>query len=232
MKKINEASLKKFDFCLYIKMKMQDFKKDNIYKEAKLDLILQKEMSGKGIKYNQLKKGFINLDQIIDYDPPKYIPNWDGSFKSHKYGKSFYIRPNKESSSFNLKIKDYNPLGISKESIGIYVIVNDLMNFFYVGKTINNIYQRLSSHIQKITATNNNKNTTPVKWQKLGFERYNKLQEKSVLIDDLQLSFYDLSEFEGYDIDDLEALIYLYNRETLRGHKSLNDPKQIKKLNQ
>ena len=30
---------------------------------------------------------------------------------------------------------------------------------------------------------------------KLGFERYNKLQEKSVLIDDLQLSFYDLSEF-------------------------------------
>ena len=77
-------------------MKMQDFKKDNIYKEAKLDLILQKEMSGKGIKYNQLKKGFVNLDQIIDYDPPKYIPNWDGSFKSHKYGKSFYIRPNKE----------------------------------------------------------------------------------------------------------------------------------------
>ena len=53
-------------------------------------------MSGKGIKYNQLKKGFVNLDQIIDYDPPKYIPNWDGSFKSHKYGKSFYIRPNKE----------------------------------------------------------------------------------------------------------------------------------------
>ena len=119
-------------------MKMQDFKKDNIYKEAKLDLILQKEMSGKGIKYNQLKKGFVNLDQIIDYDPPKYIPNWDGSFKSHKYGKSFYIRPNKESSSFNLKIKDYNPLGISKESIGIYVIVNDLMNFFYVSVIMSN----------------------------------------------------------------------------------------------
>ena len=35
-----------------------------------------------------------------------------------------------------------------------------------------NIKQRLHSHIQKLTSTNNNRYTTPLKWQKLAFNRY------------------------------------------------------------
>ena len=37
---------------------------------------------------------FVSINEVINYEPPKYIPNWDGSFNKIKSGKSSYFRPN------------------------------------------------------------------------------------------------------------------------------------------
>ena len=66
--------------------------------------------------------------------------------------------------------------------------------FFYVGKTLGNLKQRLDTHIQKITATNNNQNTTPYNWQKFSYQRYKNLKEKSVLLDDIKIYFYHFNQ--------------------------------------
>ena len=58
--------------------------------------------------YNQNKKSniskFVPINEIINYEPPIYTPNWDGSFSRIKSGKSSYFRPNKEFSTFNIDI--------------------------------------------------------------------------------------------------------------------------------
>ena len=170
---------------------------------------------------------FVSINEVINYDPPKYIPNWDGSFKKIKSGKSSYFRPNKEISTFNIKIKNTNSLRLDEKSEGIYIILSDKFNFFYVGKTLANIKQRLHSHIQKLTSTNNNRYTTPLKWQKLSFNRYNILKEDSVKLDDLEIKFYNSSEYSLLNINELEKDIYRKYKAILPNFISLNDPKAL-----
>lgn len=86
---------------------------------------------------------FVSINEVINYQPPKYIPNWDGSFNKIKSGKSSYFRPNKEFSTFNINIINSNSLRLDEKSEGIYIILSDKFNFFYVGKTLANIKQRL-----------------------------------------------------------------------------------------
>ena len=167
---------------------------------------------------------FVSINEVISYEPPKYIPNWDGSFNKVKIGKSSYFRPNKEFSNFNIDIIDNNFLGINNHSEGIYVILCEKFNFVYVGKTLANIKQRLHSHIQKLTSTNNNKYTTPLKWQKIAFNRYNALKEDSVKLDDLKIKFYHLSEYSPFNINELEKHIYSKYKNLLPNYISLNDP--------
>jgi hypothetical protein len=182
--------------------------------------------------YNQNKKSniskFVPINEIINYEPPIYTPNWDGSFSRIKSGKSSYFRPNKEFSTFNIDINNTNTLGLNKKSEGIYVILSNKFKFFYVGKTLANIKQRLHSHIQKLTSTNNNRYTTPLKWQKLAFHRYNVLKKNSVKLDDLNIKFYHFSNDTSYDIEELENKIYLKYIVLLPEFISLNDPKRLK----
>ena len=74
---------------------------------------------------------FVPINEVINYQPPKYIPNWDGSFNKIKSGKSSYYRPNKEFSTFNIDIINDNPLRLNEKSEGIYIILSDKFNFFY-----------------------------------------------------------------------------------------------------
>ena len=171
---------------------------------------------------------FVSINQVINYQPPKYISNWDGSFNKIKSGKSFYFRPNKEFSTFNIDIINDNPLRLNEKSEGIYIILSDKFNFFYVGKTLSNIKQRLHSHIQKLTSTNNNRYTTPLKWQKLAFNRYNTLKEDSVKLEDLKIKFYHLSEYLMCNVDELENYIYLKYKAIFPKYISLNEPKAFK----
>ena len=168
---------------------------------------------------------FVSINEVINYQPPKYIPNWDGSFNKIKSGKSFYFRPNKEFSTFNIDIINDNPLRLNEKSEGIYIILSDKFNFFYVGKTLSNIKQRLHSHVQKLTSTNNNRYTTPLKWQKLAFKRYNTLKEDSVKLEDLKIKFYHLSEYSMCSIDELENNIYQKYKAIFSKYISLNDSK-------
>ena len=167
------------------------------------------------------------MDEVVKYQPPKYISNWDGSFNKIKSGKSNYFRPNKEISKFKIEIKENNKLNVSKSSKGIYVILSNDFNFFYVGKTLAKLKQRLHSHIQKLTATNNNRYTTPYKWQKLAYKRYNDLKEKSVFLNDLKINFYHQNNFSSLTTRELENYLYKKYKNLLPNYTSLNDPKAI-----
>ena len=189
------------------------------------DLIMEINKLNKKTNTNN----FVSINEVISYEPPKYTPNWNGSFNKVKIGKSSYYRPNKEFSNFKIDIIDNNPLGLNNNSDGIYVILSEKFKFVYVGKTLSNIKQRLHSHIQKLTSTNNNKYTTPLKWQKIAFNRYNALKEDSVKLDDLKIKFYHLSEYSSCNINELEENIYLKCKSFLPDYISLNDPKVLVK---
>lgn len=177
-----------------------------------------------------MKKNFINftpITKVLDYTPAKYFENWDGSFNKIKIGKTNYFRPNKEVSNFTLKIKENNPLNLKSSSKGIYVLVDTNLKYFYIGKTLSNIKQRLSSHIQKLTSTNNNRNTTPKKWQKISYERYKKLREDSVNLNDLIINFYHLSNYSSLSLSELENFKYKEYKNNFSDYIFLNDPKAL-----
>ena len=79
---------------------------------------------------------FVSINEVINYEPPKYTSNWDGSFNKIKSGKSSYFRPNKEFSNFNIVINNGNSLRLDENSKGIYIILSEKFNFFYVGKRL------------------------------------------------------------------------------------------------
>ena len=176
---------------------------------------------------NNLTSFFIPINDVIEYQPPKYISGWDGSFKKIKIGKSNYFRPNKEFSKFKIDISKNNQLNITNASRGIYVILSNDYKFFYVGKTLGNLKQRLDTHIQKITATNNNQNYTPYNWQKFSYQRYKNLKEKSVLLDDIKIYFYHQNNFLPFTINELENLFFKKYKKLLPTYLFLNDPKNL-----
>ena len=156
-------------------------------------------------------------------------------YKPYGYLSQFYTNAKKEQKKkFLGDLYDFpkNAMAIGRldeKSEGIYIILSDKFNFFYVGKTLANIKQRLHSHIQKLTSTNNNRYTTPLKWQKLAFNRYNALKEDSVKLEDLKIKFYHSSEYSSCKIDKLENDIYLKYKALLPKYISLNDPKALEK---
>lgn len=170
---------------------------------------------------------FIPISNVVDYYPPKFVGNWDGSFNKIKIGKTCYFRPNKEFSNFKLKINENNLLNLKTNSEGIYVIVDKYLKYFYIGKTLSNIKQRLGSHIQKLTSTNNNKNTTPKKWQKISFERYKKLGKESVNLNDLFINFYHKDSNSTISLGQFENLIYREYKVSFSDYTFLNDPKAL-----
>ena len=102
------------------------------------------------------------------------------------------------------------------------------MKYCYIGLTRKNIKQRLHSHIQKLTSSNINAYTTPKFWQKLSFERYKILKDKSVDISDDKILIFSTNDKElknialNKDLEDLEALIYCNLRKLLKNYSFLN----------
>jgi hypothetical protein len=177
----------------------------------------------------KIKKNLYSLSKIIDLQKPEYFSDWDGSFKNYYYGKNRkHERPNKAKTTLNFTFKKNNPLSLNENFEGIYCIINSLMKYCYIGLTRKNIKQRLHSHIQKLTSSNINAYTTPKFWQKLSFERYKILKDKSVDISDDKILIFSTNDKElknialNKDLEDLEALIYCNLRKLLKNYSFLN----------
>ena len=74
---------------------------------------------------------------------------------------------------------------------------------------------------------NNNKNTTPKKWQKISFERYKKLGKESVNLNDLFINFYHRDGDSTISLEQFENLIYKEYKESFSDYTFLNDPKAL-----
>ena len=177
----------------------------------------------------KIKKNLYSLSKIINLQKPEYFSDWDGSFKNYYYGKNRkHERPNKAKTTLNFTFKKNNPLSLNENFEGIYCIINSLMKYCYIGLTRKNIKQRLHSHIQKLTSSNINAYTTPKFWQKLSFERYKILKDKSVDISDDKILIFSTNDKElkniaiNKDLEDLEALIYCNLRKLLKNYSFLN----------
>ena len=145
----------------------------------------------------KIKKNLYSLSKIINLQKPEYFSDWDGSFKNYYYGKNRkHERPNKAKTTLNFTFKKNNPLSLNENFEGIYCIINSLMKYCYIGLTRKNIKQRLHSHIQKLTSSNINAYTTPKFWQKLSFERYKILKDKSVDISDDKILIFSTNDKE------------------------------------
>ena len=177
----------------------------------------------------KIKKNLYSLSKIINLQKPEYFSDWDGSFKNYYYGKNRkHERPNKAKTTLNFTFKKNNPLSLNENFEGIYCIINSLMKYCYIGLTRKNIKQRLHSHIQKLTSSNINAYTTPKFWQKLSFERYKILKDKSIDISDDKILIFSTNDKElknialNKDLEDLEALIYCNLRKLLKNYSFLN----------
>ena len=177
----------------------------------------------------KIKKNLYSLSKIINLQKPEYFSDWDGSFKNYYYGKNRkHERPNKAKTTLNFTFKKNNPLSLNENFEGIYCIINSLMKYCYIGLTRKNIKQRLHSHIQKLTSSNINAYTTPKFWQKLSFERYKILKDKSVDISDDKILIFSTNDKElknialNKDLEDLEALIYCNLKKLLKNYSFLN----------
>jgi hypothetical protein len=177
----------------------------------------------------KIKKNLYSLSKIINLQKPEYFSDWDGSFKNYYYGKNRkHERPNKAKTTLNFTFKKNNPLSLNENFEGIYCIINSLMKYCYIGLTRKNIKQRLHSHIQKLTSSNINAYTTPKFWQKLSFERYKILKDKSADISDDKILIFSTNDKElknialNKDLEDLEALIYCNLRKLLKNYSFLN----------
>lgn len=177
----------------------------------------------------KIKKNLYSLSKIINLQKPEYFSDWDGSFKNYYYGKNRkHERPNKAKTTLNFTFKKNNPLSLNENFEGIYCIINSLMKYCYIGLTRKNIKQRLHSHIQKLTSSNINAYTTPKFWQKLSFERYKILKDKSIDISDDKILIFSTNDKElknialNKDLEDLEALIYCNLKKLLKNYSFLN----------
>ena len=187
----------------------------------------------------KLKNNLYKLSSIIDFKKPEYFEDWDGSFKKHFYGKgkkSKHERPNRPLTKLNFTFKKNNPLNLNEKFEGIYVIVNDRLKYFYAGLTKKNIKQRLHSHIQKLTASNINRYDTPRNWQVLAYERFKLLKEKSVSIDDENITTFSINdkEIESIinieDIKIFEAIIFCNLKKIYKNYKPLNGENNLMKI--
>ncbi len=187
----------------------------------------------------QLKNHLYHLNEIIDFKPPEYIEDWNKEFEIVKLGSSGkeqeYHRPNKPYSNFKFSFKTKNILKLDSDSKGIYFFEGTEIKFFYVGQTDENLNQRFDAHIQKLTTTNNKKGYTPEAWKQIGIDRYERLKEKSVYLDDIKITFMNIRMFDNIvdtnnvkeALDKLETIIYFYFKKNLPEHKILNTESSV-----
>lgn len=173
-----------------------------------------------------------NLNEIINYSPPLYDPNWNKKFI--EYNPSTRV-PDKKKSKFKFDFKKNNSLKLENDKHGVYLLLGYEINFAYIGCTDSKLSQRFTTHIQKITATNLGRFYTPINWDNFIVKRYEKLKEKSVLLDDIKLTFFDYEDFENIlknnkdPKKELEALIYCYFKKKLGIQTLLNSENRISK---
>jgi predicted GIY-YIG superfamily endonuclease len=164
---------------------------------------------------NELRTDLVPMPDVWSYQPTDTNPEWYGRYQQVRSGKQTYARPDRNESSFALKLREDNPLGLNKHSAGIYVIY-DTESCIYIGKTDTKISQRFHAHITKLTATNNKRHHHPEKWQ--AYAKWRAKNKTGALhsLDDFNIGFYDFSNFRKFldgetnnaSMDDMEALIF------------------------
>ena len=175
-----------------------------------------------------LQTELVSFSKVWSYEPNKVIPDWDGTYceviskKNRKY-----IRPTDKSYDFTFEILPNNPLGLRLDSIGIYIIYDEI-SCVYVGLTDGKIKQRFDAHISKLTAKH--KHHHPKKWREYVKIRYEKKGEKFYDLEEFKIGFYKLSQFfkylEGQNnkalVEDMETLVYyglrLNNKDRFLNH--------------
>ena len=157
----------------------------------------------------KLRTTFVPFTDVWSYSPNEDRKEWGGQYERVD-GET---RPVDRNASFDLRLISDNALSLTPESAGIYVI-RDELSVIYIGLTDRNIKQRFDAHVSKLTAVN--KWHHPVKWQKYVIERINRNSEAFERLDDFQIGFYDLRDFQPIlqgttvkeHVDDMEALVF------------------------
>ena len=176
------------------------------------------------------QNSLFNILELIDYTPPLYDSNWNKKFI--KFNPSTRV-PYKKKNKFKFNFKKSNPLELNNDKLGVYLILGTTINFIYVGCSDKKLKQRFTTHIQKITATNLGRWYTPFNWDSFIVKRYEILKEKSVLLDDIKLTFFNYSNFEKIlnskedPKKELEAIIFYYFKKKFESSNFLNTETQV-----
>lgn len=152
---------------------------------------------------------FVQLTDVWTYSPNTDRARWDGNYERV----DSETRPTYRSASFDLRLNDGNGLGLTAESVGIYVIRDDI-SMIYIGKTEKHIGQRFNAHISKFTAVRRHHH--PKRWRDYARSRLQARGSKFEVLDEFEMSFYDFSDFEAVlkgatikeQVEDMEALIF------------------------
>ena len=183
---------------------------------------------------NELRTDLVPMSDVWSYQPTDMNPEWNGTYQQVRSGKQTYARPDRNESSFSLKLREDNPLSMNKHSAGIYVIY-DTESCIYIGKTDTKISQRFHAHITKLTATNNKRHHHPEKWQAYAKWRAENKTGALNSLDEFSIGFYDLSNFLKFldgetnkaMMDDMEALIFYGLCSTNDKYRLLNTENQV-----
>ena len=157
----------------------------------------------------KLRTTFVPFTDVWFYSPNEDRKDWDGQYERVD-GET---RPVDRNASFDLRLISDNTLSLTPESAGIYVI-RDELSVIYIGLTDRNIKQRFDAHVSKLTAVN--KWHHPVRWQKYVIERSKRNGQAFERLDDFQIGFYDLRDFQSNlqgttdkeHVHDMEALMF------------------------
>ena len=177
------------------------------------------------------------LSKVIDYSPPKFIPNWDYQYQDIATGKSYEKRPLKNETKLDVRVKQGNSIGFSKNLEGCYFLATK-DHHWYLGLTNKNVEQRFHAHLTKITATFNNQHNHTKGWVNYAKERYRLLQEKSVEIDDISMSFMNVNVFSKYltsadddpeRLEEFECLTFYYFKKKYPDWGCLNNEASVGK---
>jgi len=157
----------------------------------------------------RLKTTFVPLTDVWSYSPNQDRKEWDGQYERVD-GET---RPVARNASFDLRLAYGNGLNLTAQSVGIYVIRDDI-SMIYIGKTEKHIVQRFNAHISKFTAVRRHHH--PKRWRDYARSRLQAKGSKFEVLDEFEMSFYDFSDFEAVlkgptikeQVKDMEALIF------------------------
>ena len=152
---------------------------------------------------------FVQLTDVWAYSPNTDRARWNGNYEKV----DSETRPMCRKASFDLRLTDGNALDLTTESVGIYVIRDDI-SIIYIGKTEKRIEQRFNAHISKLTAVR--RHNHPKRWRDYAVSRLQSKGSKFEVLDEFEMSFYDFSDFEAVlkgasikeQVEDMEALVF------------------------